>query len=88
MRLRGVSPQKIQLGMHGSTERIARNPAVLGKPIVRGNRISVELIVGWLAAGETPEQIIADYPVLTAEDIAAAEAYAQQMRERTEVRSW
>jgi len=66
-------------------ERITRNPAVLGgKPIVRGTRISVELIRGWLEAGQTPEEIVDDYPVLTTEDIAAALTYAEAERARTD----
>ena len=69
-------------------DRITRNPAVLdGKPIVRGTRISVSLINDWIASGQTPVEIVADYPVLTAEDIEAAVAYAQRERERAEVRT-
>lgn len=45
--------------------RITANPDIFGgKPIVRGMRISVELILGLLAQGETPETILADYPDL------------------------
>jgi uncharacterized protein (DUF433 family) len=46
-----------------------------GRPCIRGMRISVYDILGWLAAGMTNDQIIADYPELTAEDIRAALAY-------------
>ena len=53
-------------------ERIVIDPAVLlGKPIVRGTRLSVELIAGLLDAGQTPAQIVDDYPDLTIEDIEA-----------------
>ncbi len=77
------------MGGKTTTERITRNPAVLGgKPIVRGTRLSVELINDWLTAGQTPQQIIDDYPGLTAEDIEAAAAYAQEEQGRTEVRPW
>ena len=49
----------------GQLERIASDPAIFGgKPIVRGMRISVELILSLLAQGETKEAILADYPGL------------------------
>ena len=58
-------------------ERIAVNPNIFGgKPIVRGMRISVELILSLLAQGESPEAILADYPDLEPEDIRACLAYA------------
>ena len=47
-----------------------------GKPCIRGMRISVYDILGWLAAGMTNEQIIEEFPELTLEDIRAALAYA------------
>jgi len=58
-------------------ERITTNPEIFsGKPIVRGMRISVELVLSLLAQGETPDDILADYPDLTREDIQACIAYA------------
>lgn len=57
--------------------RIISNPAVMmGKPVVTGTRITVEHILRCLAAGETPEEIVADYPPLTIEDIRAAQGFA------------
>ena len=53
-----------------------------GKPCIRGMRITVYDVLGWLAAGMTPDQILADYPELTAEDIRACLAYAAD-RERS-----
>jgi uncharacterized protein (DUF433 family) len=47
-----------------------------GKPIVRGMRIAVADVLGWLAAGMTHEEIISDYPELTEDDIRACLAYA------------
>lgn len=47
-----------------------------GRPCVRGMRISVYDILGWLAAGMTNEQIIEEYPEITVEDIRASLAYA------------
>ena len=58
-------------------KRITVNPDIFGgKPIVRGMRISVELILSLLAQGETPEIILADYPTLEADDLRACLAYA------------
>jgi uncharacterized protein (DUF433 family) len=60
-------------------ERIVIDPKVLvGKPVIRGTRIAVEFIVELLAEGWTYEQILANYPQLTAEDIQAALAYASE----------
>lgn len=47
-----------------------------GRPCIRGYRIRVSDILGLLAAGETPEQILAEYPCLEAEDIRASLLYA------------
>lgn len=58
-------------------KRITANPEIFGgKPIVRGMRISVELILSLLAQGETPETILTDYPDLEPEDLRACLAYA------------
>jgi uncharacterized protein (DUF433 family) len=58
--------------------RITSNPEIFGgKPIVRGMRISVELILSLLAQGETVEGILVDYPSLTRTDIQACLAYAR-----------
>lgn len=47
-----------------------------GRPCIRGMRISVYDILGWLAAGMTNDQILAEYPELTLQDIRAALACA------------
>ena len=52
-----------------------------GKPTIRGLRITVYDVLSYLAAGLTPEQILADFPSLTAEDIRACLSYAAD-RER------
>jgi len=49
-----------------------------GRPCIRGMRISVYDILGWLAAGMSNAQIIEDYPELTIDDIRAALAYAAE----------
>jgi len=62
------------------TDRIVVDPKVLtGKPIVRGTRISVELVVELLAAGWSHAQILASYPHLTEEDIRACLAHASEL---------
>ena len=61
-------------------ERITTEPDILmGKPTVKGTRISVELIVGWLAQGWTHEQLLESYPHITRDDILAALAFAAEM---------
>ena len=47
-----------------------------GKPVVAGTQIAVEHILRCLAAGETPDDIVAGYPPLTREDISAAQVFA------------
>jgi len=47
-----------------------------GKPCIRGMRITVNDILGWLASGSTTQDILNDYDELTAEDIYAALSYA------------
>jgi uncharacterized protein (DUF433 family) len=47
-----------------------------GRPCIRGMRIAVTDILGWLAAGTTHAEIVADYPELTEDDIRAALVYA------------
>lgn len=58
-------------------ERIEINPDVMGgKPVIRGTRIPVETVLRKLGAGVAPDQIIADHPRLTLEDIRAAQSFA------------
>lgn len=58
-------------------ELIQSNPSIMmGKPVVAGTRITVELILEKLAAGETMEQILEAHPRLTREAIQAALAFA------------
>ncbi len=56
-----------------------------GKPIIKGTRISVSLILEWLASGMTPQDIIHEYPHLTLKDIAAATRYAAKLLEKEQV---
>ena len=58
-------------------KRIAVNSNIFGgKPIIRGMRISVEMILSLLAQGETTEAILEDFPDLEPEDIRACLTYA------------
>ena len=57
-----------------------------GRPTIRGMRIAVADVLGWLAAGLTHEEILSDYPEITEEDIRACLAYAAD-RERRVVTS-
>jgi uncharacterized protein (DUF433 family) len=60
-------------------DRITTDPKVMfGKPVIRGTRITVELILRKIAAGMTEQEIIAHHPHLTAEDIRAAAAFAAE----------
>ena len=63
-----------------------------GKPIVRGMRIAVEHVLGMLAAGDTAETVLEEYPALQAEDIRACLLFAhrsvagEQVHDRVAVR--
>jgi uncharacterized protein (DUF433 family) len=58
-------------------DRIVSDPSILGgKPIIRGSRISVEVVMEWMASGATRDQILEQYPHLRSDDIEQALAYA------------
>jgi len=58
-------------------DRIEINPKIMaGKPVIRGTRIPVDMILRKLGAGRTTEEIIADHPHITVDDIRAAQAFA------------
>ena len=58
-----------------------------GKPCIRGMRITVYDVLGWLASGMTVDEIINEYPELTDEDIKAALAYAADREHKIRVAS-
>lgn len=59
-----------------SNERITLDPAVRsGKPCIRGTRITVRDIVEYLAGGMSEDELLADFPSLTREDVRAAAAF-------------
>ncbi|MDZ4779790.1 MAG: DUF433 domain-containing protein [Planctomycetia bacterium] len=60
-------------------DRITVDPAIFGgEPIIRGLRMSVEHVLGMLAAGDSPEKILAEYSFLERADIQACMAYAHR----------
>ncbi len=62
------------------TELISIDPAVMmGKPVIKGTRLRVELILEKLDAGETVEQLLEAYPRLTLEAINAAREYRSKL---------
>ena len=67
-------------------KRIVINPKIMvGKPIIKGTRIPVYVILNLLGDGYTSDEIIEDYPDLTKEDILAAIKFAAQFTEFEEV---
>jgi uncharacterized protein (DUF433 family) len=67
-------------------ERITINSQVChGKPCIKGTRIMVSVILDNLASGLTPEEIVADYPPLTLEDVRSAIAYAAKLAREEEL---
>lgn len=71
-----------------SRDRIEINPKILsGKPIIRGTRVPVELILRKLAEGATEDQLLDAYPSLSKKDIKAALAYAARSIAHEEIHS-
>jgi len=69
-------------------DRIEINPKIMvGKPVIKGTRIPVELILKMLSQGIATEEILGEYPQLTKEDIQAALAYGAKALEVEEVYS-
>ena len=66
-------------------DRIEVNPAVLvGKPIIKGTRISVELILDRMADGWSMEDVLSSYPHISREDVLAALSFSSELfKEKT-----
>jgi uncharacterized protein (DUF433 family) len=63
-------------------ERITLDPKVMvGKPVIKGTRLTVSYVLGLLAHGETFEEILSEYPGLTAEDLCACLLFAKRALE-------
>lgn len=61
-------------------KRITVNPQIFGgKPIIRGRRLAVEHVLGMLAAGDTQDTLLQNYPWLEPEDIKACLVYARRI---------
>jgi uncharacterized protein (DUF433 family) len=70
------------------TDRIELNPKVCnGKPIIKGTRIPVSVILEQIAQGETWDDLLKGYPELEKEDIKSALLYARASIEHTEVKA-
>ena len=70
------------MGQHATTDRIVRDPAILvGKPVVKGTRIAVEVVLDYLAHNPNFDDLFADYPRLTMDDVKAC----QQQETRVEI---
>jgi len=68
----------------GPLDRISIDPAVrFGKPCVRGTRITVGDVLGYLAGGMSEADLLADFPQLTQDDIRACLTYAAERERRT-----
>lgn len=68
------------------TAYIEIDPEVrFGKPIIKGTRITVYDVLGWLAAGQSHEEIIEDFPQLEEEHILACLAYAANKERKLKV---
>jgi len=60
--------------------RITTDPGIFGgKPIIRGHRLAVEHVLGMLAAGDTPDVLLREYPWLELDDVRACLAYARRL---------
>ncbi|TFF86860.1 MAG: DUF433 domain-containing protein [Promethearchaeota archaeon] len=63
-------------------ERIEINPEIChGKPVIKGTRIMISIILEWLEAGKSFNEIIDAYPSLTKQDISAVIKYARKLIE-------
>lgn len=70
----------------GQLDRITRHPGVMGgKACIRGMRVTVGMIVAQIGAGQTIEELLADFPYLEREDILQALRYAAQLADEREV---
>jgi uncharacterized protein (DUF433 family) len=67
-------------------ERITVDPEQMGGlPCIRGMRVTVSMVLGQLAAGQTIEQVLTDYPYLERADVLAALEYAAAIAQEREV---
>lgn len=75
---------KVTIMSQAHLDRIVQDPAILhGKPTIRGTRISVEVILEYLAQNPDFDALFADYPRLTLDDVKACFDYAHALVEAT-----
>ena len=68
------------------TERIISDPKImLGKPVIKGTRMTVELVLKKLSEGMSVDELIQAYPLLTREDILAVLSYSAHVISREEI---
>ena len=72
----------------GYIDRIEINPRVCnGKPVIKGTRIPVTVILAQIATGESLQNLVKDFPELTIDDIKAAVQYAGSFIEHSELKT-
>ncbi len=72
--------EKVLMDENKLLERITVDQKIFrGKPIIRGRRLAVEHVLGMLAAGDTPETVLQNYPWLEPADIQACLLYARRI---------
>ena len=65
-------------------DRIVIDPGVCnGKPVIRGTRVTAETVLGFLSAGDSADEVLQNYPQLTAEDIRACLDFAARIAGHT-----
>jgi uncharacterized protein (DUF433 family) len=70
------------IDQHSFLDRIVQDPTILaGKPVVKGTRIAVEVVLDYLAHNPDFDELFADYPRLTMADVQACLAYAETLVE-------
>jgi uncharacterized protein (DUF433 family) len=72
------------MGQRAITDRIVQDPNILvGKPVVKGTRIAVEVVLDYLAHNPNFDELFADYPRLTMDDVKACLAFAHTLVQET-----
>lgn len=62
------------------SDRIIQDPSILaGKPVIKGTRISVEVVLDYLASNPDFDELFADYPRLTMDDVTACLSFARRL---------
>ena len=79
-----LGPNSLTLNRVKQLERISIDPAIrFGKPCLRGTRVTVDDVLGYLGGGTSEEQLLTEFPQLSREDVRACRAYADERERRT-----